>query len=307
MSRLRATCRLGLLLAGLILLPSIAVAQNAYIAFYLRFNGQPFDGYHATEYASFLFEPSNPDDPWIQSTSYVMGWHQGSDHGLVGLNGNGGFQVAGVGTYDPVTHCVLNGANLAPGELVLGDTVAISVTLNWDYCPVGVAAHSAGGSTGSFEVYGGNADRSFGGTVDSEGGITYTHVGAHGGAIPHDDPVSISFFPDAFSVVQVGGRTSEVGQGIQIDTIANTTIAMNVSFFRPPNFTVTLGGNSPTGGTVAKGSTHVPMLEFKLDPATAQTVNSVTLKGQGTGNEQVDVSDVALYHDVNGNGRVDSG
>ncbi len=304
----RARACLALLTAVLPLLsPAAAMAQDPVIAFHLTFLGQPFDGYHATEAVSLLLEPTNPADPWIESGGHIMGWDPTHTIGLISVHGDGLFEVAHVNTYDPATHCTLTGANLQPESLAFGDTTDVSVTLDWVYCPVGVTAHSAAGGTGSFEVTGGSADLSFGGTVDSQGGITYTHVGVHGGAIPHNGVVSISFFPDAFSVVQVGGRTSEVGHGIQIDTIANTTIAMNVTFFRPPNFTVTLGGNSPTGGTVAKGSTHVPMLEFKLDPASAQTVNSVTLKGQGTGNEQVDVSDVALYHDVNGNGRVDSG
>lgn len=307
MSRSRTLAALGILLAGLTLLPSIAMAQDSFIAFYLTFNGHVFDGYHATEGADLLLEPSVSGDPWIESGGHILGWYQGSDHGLVELTGIGGFQVKSVKTYDPVTHCYLTGANLATGELVQGDTVAVSVNLDWNYCAVGVDAHSVGGGTGSFEVTGGSADVSFGGTVDSGGGITYTHLGAHSGAIPHDGTVSISFFPDAFSVVQAAGRTSAIGHGIQIDTIANTTIGIYVTFFRPPDFTVTLGGNTPTSGTVAKGSSHVPMLEFTLNPASAETINSVTLQGHGTGDESVDVNAVSLYRDVNGNGHVDAG
>ena len=71
--------------------------------------------------------------------------------------------------------------------------------------------------------------------------------------------------------------------------------------------TVTLGGQTPGDQTVGKGSTLVPMLEFNLDPATQQTVNSVTLQGTGSGNESLDVTAINLYLDHNGNGHVDPG
>ncbi|MEP6574395.1 MAG: hypothetical protein ABJD11_16970 [Gemmatimonadota bacterium] len=71
--------------------------------------------------------------------------------------------------------------------------------------------------------------------------------------------------------------------------------------------TVTLGGATPPNTTVAAGTSNVPMLEFLLNPATQQTVNSVTLQAQGTGNEVVDVTAVNLYDDTNANGRVDAG
>ncbi|MGH7653767.1 MAG: hypothetical protein ACREN6_03800 [Gemmatimonadaceae bacterium] len=68
-----------------------------------------------------------------------------------------------------------------------------------------------------------------------------------------------------------------------------------------------LGGSTPLNATVQKGSTDVPMLEFVLNPATPQTLNSVTLAASGSGNEQVDVTAVNLYNDANGNGKVDAG
>lgn len=71
--------------------------------------------------------------------------------------------------------------------------------------------------------------------------------------------------------------------------------------------TVTLGGATPPSQTVTKGALDVPMLEFTLTPSVGQTVNSVTLAAQGSGNEQVDIQAVHLYVDLNGNGRVDPG
>ncbi|MEO8138980.1 MAG: hypothetical protein ABI742_05000 [Gemmatimonadota bacterium] len=68
---------------------------------------------------------------------------------------------------------------------------------------------------------------------------------------------------------------------------------------------VTLGGSTPPNQTVASGSTDVPMLEFLLNPSIPQTVNSVTLQAQGSGNEILDVTAVHLYLDANGNGQVD--
>ncbi len=71
--------------------------------------------------------------------------------------------------------------------------------------------------------------------------------------------------------------------------------------------TVTLGGNTPASQTVQKGSTGVPMLAFALNPTSLQTLQTVTIQAQGTGNEQVDVTAVKLYLDGNGDGLVDSG
>lgn len=43
-----------------------------------------------------------------------------------------------------------------------------------------------------------------------------------------------------------------------------------------------------------------------LRPASQQSVNSVTIQAQGTGDEHVDGQAVNLYADKNGNGQVDS-
>ncbi len=68
--------------------------------------------------------------------------------------------------------------------------------------------------------------------------------------------------------------------------------------------TVALGGSSPADQVVQKGSTSVPMLEFALTPASLALLDNVTIKAQGSGNEQVDVTAVRLYLDKNGNGHV---
>jgi hypothetical protein len=71
--------------------------------------------------------------------------------------------------------------------------------------------------------------------------------------------------------------------------------------------TVTTGSATPGPATVAKGTADVPMLQFHLAPAAPFTLGDITLSASGTGNEQVDVTAVKLYVDVNGDGRVDGG
>jgi hypothetical protein len=68
--------------------------------------------------------------------------------------------------------------------------------------------------------------------------------------------------------------------------------------------TVALGGSSPANQVVQKGSTSVPMLEFALTPASLANLDNVTIKAQGSGNEQVDVTAVRIYLDKNGDGLV---
>ena len=69
--------------------------------------------------------------------------------------------------------------------------------------------------------------------------------------------------------------------------------------------TVALSGATPADRTVQKGTTNVPMLAFTLTPASQQSVSSVTIRAEGTGNELVDVTSVKLYLDRNANGLVD--
>jgi hypothetical protein len=308
MPRFRSSSRLWLLAASLALIPSIATAQNAFIALHLTFNGHVYDGYNSHAiYASLLFKPTVDGDPWIERDGYVAGWTRGSDHGLLEVNGNGEFQVKAIGTADGVTACALLGGGSSIGTLVLGDTVAVTVNLDWNYCAAGVAATATGAAKGEIHISGADADHSFVATVDSDG-VDYSDVGAHAGEIAHGQPVTYTIIPSPGSVAQAAGRRGGVGESLVIDTVANKAIALPVNFFVPPSFSITLGGNSPTGvDTVARGSTRVPMIEFSLNPSTPQTINSVTVRGHGTGDESVDVTAVKLYHDLNGNGRVDSG
>jgi len=69
--------------------------------------------------------------------------------------------------------------------------------------------------------------------------------------------------------------------------------------------TVTAGSGNSTPVTVSSGSATVPVLRFRLTPATTFSLTDITLSASGSGNESVDVSDVKLYLDANGNGQVD--
>ncbi len=69
--------------------------------------------------------------------------------------------------------------------------------------------------------------------------------------------------------------------------------------------TVALGGSTPPNQVVQKGAISVPMLEFALTPTSLATLDDITIKAQGSGNEQVDVTAVRVYLDRNGNGLVD--
>lgn len=96
------------------------------------------------------------------------------------------------------------------------------------------------------------------------------------------------------------------GYGVETQEIDTTN---NRAACKPGNIQVTVsaGGNAPGNTTVAKGTSAVPMLQFTLNPATSQTLNSITVQGQGSGNDQVDVTAITLYLDVNGDGLVDAG
>jgi hypothetical protein len=308
MFRPRSAARFWLTLASLAFIPSVAAAQS-FVALQLTFDGHLYDGYNSHAiYVSLLVKPSIDGDPWLERGPYVVNWARGADHGIFEVNGDGDFKIDKVGTYDGASSCALQGGPGGIGTLVNGDTITTSITLDWDYCPVGVDANVAGGASGQVEVTGPNSDVSFIEAIDSAENTHYVQLGAHAGAIPHGSPVTITAIPTAGFAVEMFGRRSAVSQPIHVDTVANTAIVAHVSFFVPPSFTISLGGNSPTGvDTVAKGTTKVPMLEFSLDPSSPQTINSVTVQGRGTGDESVDVVDVALYDDLNGNGHADSG
>jgi hypothetical protein len=307
MSHPRSFARCWLFLGVLALIPNIAAAQS-FVGLHLTLDGQPYDGYHSHAIGvTLLLKPSVDGDPWIERGGYIVGWAKGADHGIFEVNGDGVFQIEKVGTFDGVTACALQGTG-GIGTLTNGDTTQMSVTLHWDYCAIGIAANVGGGASGEVEITGPSADVSYVEAIDSAGGAHIVQEGAHPGAIPHGSPVTITAIPTPGFAVEMFGRRSAVSQAIRVDTVANESYAVRVAFYAPPSFTITLGGSSPTGvDTIAKGSTKVPMLEFKLDPSTPQTLNSVTLQGHGTGDESVDVTGVELYNDLNGNGRVDSG
>ncbi len=69
---------------------------------------------------------------------------------------------------------------------------------------------------------------------------------------------------------------------------------------------IALGSNAPLSRPVTRGTSNAPILQFSMNPASPQTLNSITLRASGSGNEQVDVTGVHLYVDVNGNGAIDA-
>ena len=107
--------------------------------------------------------------------------------------------------------------------------------------------------------------------------------------------------PYCTSVVAVQPRFTGTPPFSEIDTTNNRQPcrAANVQV------AVALGGNSPISQPVVKGTSNAPMLQFSLNPASPQTLNSITLKASGTGNEQVDVTAVKLFVDTNANGIID--
>ena len=107
--------------------------------------------------------------------------------------------------------------------------------------------------------------------------------------------------PYCTSVVAIQPRLNGIPPFSEIDTTNNRQPcrAANVQV------AVALGGNSPISQPVVKGTSNAPMLQFSLNPASPQTLNSITLKASGTGNEQVDVTAVKLFVDTNANGIID--
>lgn len=308
MSRPRSTARCWLLLGVLALIPGIAAAQS-YVALQLSLNGHPYDGYNSHAIGvTILVKPTVDGDPWIEKGGYIVGWAKGADHGTFEVNGEGEFQIEKVLTFDGATACALQGTGSPIGTLTLRDTTHMSSVLSYQYCPVDVNPNVVGGASGQMEVHGPSADVSYIEAIDTAGDTRIVQGGAHAGAIPYGSPVTITAIPTPGYAVAMFGRRSAVSQAISVDTTVLQAYSVGVSFYPAPSFTITLGGSSPTGvDTIAKGSTKVPMLEFKLDPSTPQTLNSVTVQGHGTGDESVDVTGVQLYDDLNGNGRVESG
>jgi len=303
MSRFRIAARLSLALGALAFVPTIVAAQDSFIGVYLTFNDHPFDGYHATEYAILYYSPTEP----AAGNPYVMGWRKGSDHGLLELNGSGPIIVYGVGTYDPVGRCTLTGASSTTLTLAPGDTTPVSIQLDYKYCPLGVTGFTSGNASGIVEVSGQTTDVGFTDSVVDNGAYTISHT-ARPGQFPHGSIVTIKVTPATGFIAQAFGHTGAVGASITIDTTMNAEVLVHVAFAPPTSFSIALGSNSPTGtDTIAKGSTKVPMLEFSMNSSSPQTLNTVTVRGMGTGDEHVDVSNVKLFDDTNGNGRADAG
>lgn len=76
----------------------------------------------------------------------------------------------------------------------------------------------------------------------------------------------------------------------------------------PVTLSASLGSASPADAAVAKGSSDVELLQFVLTPANgAVRLRSLTLQADGSGRDDLDLSEVRIHHDANGNGRVDSG
>lgn len=303
MSRFRIATRLSLALAALAFVPTVAAAQDAFIGMYLTFNGHAFDGYHASEAAILYYSTTER----AAGNPFTIGWRQGSDHGLLELNSVGPYIVDTVETYDPAGGCNLIGTSGAPLTLILGDTVAFSMDLHYRYCPAGVIGLTDGNASGTVQFSGQTSDVGFTDSVVDNDAYNIT-LGQHAGQFPHGSRVTVTITPAAGFIVQAFGKTSGVGTPIVVDTAMNTELTVHASFAPPPTFSIALGSNSPTGAdTVAKGSSKVPMIEFSMNSPSPQTLNTVTVHGIGSGNEHVDVTQVQLYNDANGNGRVDAG
>lgn len=76
----------------------------------------------------------------------------------------------------------------------------------------------------------------------------------------------------------------------------------------PVSLSVGLGSANPADASVAKGSAEVALLQFVLTPANgAVRLRALTLQAGGSGRDDLDLNDVRIHHDANGNGRVDSG
>ncbi len=301
MSRLRSKVCAYLVLALLALVSSAASAQDSFVAVYLTWNGAAFDGYHATEDAVVY-----QDGVRAIGSPYVMGWRQGSTHGLLEFNFIGNISIDTVGTYDPAGLCRLIGFGGA-AALTRGDTTSETIPLRYNWCAAGVVPAAATGAGGLIE-FRADAALSFTDSVSAGGGYETLRAGAKAGQFPHGSPVTIIITPLFGSSVQALGRTSAPGQSLVIDTVMNSQVVVHANFYFAPTFTITLGGGNPAGNdTIAKGTTKSPMIEFSMNPSTTQTLSSVMLSASGTGDQHTDIEHVKLYEDLNGNGKVDGG
>jgi hypothetical protein len=90
----------------------------------------------------------------------------------------------------------------------------------------------------------------------------------------------------------VGGTPSDLMFGVEI---------------KRPTFEIT--DTSPAVQEVMVGSSDVVVQTFDIEYAEGpdNPMTSLTIRGLGTGNEVTDLSNVRLYHDVNGDGQLDAG
>ena len=80
----------------------------------------------------------------------------------------------------------------------------------------------------------------------------------------------------------------------------------------PPPPPVALGAAAgpaaPADREANKGSTDVPMLQVLLTPSNGVArVNALTMQASGSGRDDLDLSEIRVYHDRNGDGNIDAG
>ncbi len=119
--------------------------------------------------------------------------------------------------------------------------------------------------------------------------------------------VTLTATPDTgFNFVGWGGACSGTGT-CNLTANASQTVSATFQTNTVPATPVTAskGTNLPADVTTEKGANNIPVLSFGLSGNA--TLNSVTLKSTGTGNDALDLSKLKLYLDANGNGKIDAG
>ncbi len=132
-------------------------------------------------------------------------------------------------------------------------------------------------------------------------GLTCTANFASGASI------TLTATPDTgFNFVGWGGACSGTGT-CNVTADASQTVSATFQSNTNPATPVTAskGTNLPADVTTEKGASNIPVLSFGLSGNA--TLSSVTLKSTGTGNDALDLSNLKLYLDANGNGKVDAG
>lgn len=76
----------------------------------------------------------------------------------------------------------------------------------------------------------------------------------------------------------------------------------------PVTLSAALGSATPADTAVAKGSSAVALLQFTLTPSNGPVrLRALTLQASGSGRDDLDVNDLRIHHDSNGNGSIDAG